>query len=252
MKSFFFNMSSLRAFLSILFLLSFNSLISQTKTFDVEDFKKVIVSPHIEVTFKQGNKESVIIESILETIGKFNAEVKNKTLELYLDGAKVTTKSEKEADNKRVPLYKGTVVKVIVIYKDAESFSLRGEERFLFESPINTQKITLNIYGESQVYLNDVTLKELKVNIYGESFLKINKGEIIDQKITAYGASNVNLLDVTSKKTKITAYGDGSFQFNVSDELKVTSYGEPTVTYKGDAQVKHGLSFGEVSIVKMN
>ena len=238
--------------LSISFFFSCSSLIAQSITLDVDAFKKVIVSPHIEVTFKKGDKQSVIIESISEPIEKLRADVKNKTLELFLDGAKVTTKSEKESENRRVPLYNGTVVKATVIYKDVETFSLRGEERFLFESPIDAQKITLNIYGESEVYLNEVTLKELKVSIYGESFLKIDKGEIDYQQIRAYGESNVNLLNVMSKKTKITAYGDGSFQFNVSEELKVTSYGEPTVTYKGDAKVKQGLSFGEVSIVKMN
>ena len=241
------------SFLAISFFLCLsNALMAQSKTFDVEGFNKVIVSPHIEVIFKKGDKESVIIESMTEPIEKLKVEVKNRTLQLYLEGAKVITKSEKESNHTNVPLYKGTVVKATVIYKDVESYSLRGEERFLFESPIDAQKMTLNIYGESEVYLNDVTLKELNVAIYGVSFLKINKGAIDYQKITAYGESHVNLLDVTSKKTKITAYGDGSFQFNVSDELKVTSYGEPTVTYKGDAQVKHGLSFGEVSIVKLN
>lgn len=252
MKSFSLKISSQLAILSMSFFLCFSSLMAQSQTFDVDGFNKVIVSPHIEIIFKKGDKESVIVESITEAIEKLNVEVKNKTLQLYLDGAQMTTKSEKETGDRSVPIYTGTVVKATVIYKDVETFSLRGEERFLFESPIDAQKITLNIYGESEVYFNETTLRELKVSIYGESFLKIGKGEIDYQQIRAYGESSVNLLDVSNKKTKITAYGDGSFQFNVSDELKVTSYGEPTVTYKGDAQVKHGLSFGESSIVKMN
>lgn len=152
MKSILLRSSSLLPILLISFFLSFSSLIAKSKTFDVDGFNKIIVSPHIEVTFKKGDNESVIIESISEPIGKFKAEVKNKTLQLYLDGAKVTTKSEKEANDRKVPLYTGTVVKAIVIYKEVETFSLRGEERFLFESPIDAQKITLNIYGESEVF----------------------------------------------------------------------------------------------------
>ena len=252
MKSISIKTSRLLSVLSIAFFLSFNTLLAQSKIFEVEGFNKVIVSPHIEVTFKKGDTESVIVESISEPIGKFNVEVKNRTLQLYLDGAKVITKSEKKSNYNKSPIYKGTVVKATVIYKEVETYSLRGEELFLFESPIKAEKLTFNIYGESEVYLKDVTLDELRVVIYGVSFLKIDKGAIAYQKITAYGESSINLLDVTSKRTNITAYGDGNFQFNVSDDLKVTSYGEPTVTYKGDAQVKHGLSFGEVSIVKMN
>jgi hypothetical protein len=243
---------SLLAIFIITFLLGPINGIAQSKTFEVDGFDKVVVSPHIEVTFKKGDKESVIVESSTEPIEKFNVEVEKGTLQLYLTDAKMTTKSEKADNYRSIPLYNGTVIRAIVTYKDVKEFSLRGEERFVFESPINSNKMELSIYGESQVQLNELTLKELKVAIYGESFLKIDKGNIEFQQIRAYGESSVNLLDVNSKRTKLTAYGDGSFQFNASEELKVTSYGEPTVTYKGDAKVKSGLSFGEVSIVKMN
>ena len=248
------NASSFKKFslLALSFLLISNSLKAQSKTFDIKGFDKVIVSPHIEVTFKKGEKESVIVESSTEPIEKLNVEVKNGTLQLYLTDAKVTTKSEKQDSQRKIPLYKGTVIKAIVTYKNVETFSLRGEERFFFESPIENKLLVLNIYGSTQVHLKNVTLEEFKVSIYGESFLKIEDGEIGFQKIRAYGASSVNLLEVDSRKTKLTAYGDGSFQFNASEELKVTSYGEPTVTYKGDAKVISGLSFGEVSIVKLN
>lgn len=240
--------------LAITLLLFSTTVFSQNRNIAVNSFNKVIVSPHIEVTFKTGEKEEVIIEHISEPLEKFHVEVKKHTLQLYLDGAEYTTKKdiEKSSKNRTVPLYKGTVVKVIVVYKKAVSFSLRGEERIVFDSPVNSDRMTLNIYGESQVYMNDVELKDLKITIYGESFFKIEKGTVENQKITAYGESNVNTLDAQSKSTKITAYGDGSFQFNVSDRLKIVSYGEPTVTYKGNARLDSGISIGEVEIVKLN
>jgi len=102
------------------------------------------------------------------------------------------------------------------------------------------------------VYLNDVTLQDLKVTIYGESYLKIQKGNIINQKITSYGESKVNTIEVDNKSTKVTAYGEPSFQFNVSEKLKIISYGEATVAYKGDAILDKGLSIGEVEIVKID
>lgn len=247
------NTMSSKIFTFTLLLVSMASF-AQQNIIAVKSFNKVIVSPHIEVVFKAGEKEEVIIEHSSEPIEKLHVEVKNNTLQLYLDGAQHTSKKDLEysSKNKNTPLYKGTVVKAIVVYKEAFTFSLRGEERILFESPIKSEKMTLNIYGESQVYMNDVTLKDLKVTIYGESFFKIEKGNIENQKIIAYGESNVNTLDAQSKSTKITAYGDGSFQFNVSDRLKIVSYGEPTVTYKGDATLDSGISIGEVEIVKLN
>jgi hypothetical protein len=55
---------------------------------------------------------------------------------------------------------------------------------------------------------------------------------------------------VLSMETKITAYGDGFFKLNVSKKIKVTSYGEATVLYKGNAQLKKGIVIGESTIRK--
>lgn len=227
---------------------------AQSKTYDVKKFDKVIISPHIEVIFKAGDEEKVIIEMLSEPLEEINVEVKGKTLQVYLDDAKTITKDDKEKSTKHktVPAYKGTVAKAIVYYKKVKTFSLRGEERFDFENAMISDKITFNIYGESQVYINDVTLKELRVTIYGESYLKIQKGSIENQRIIGYGESTVDLLQVNNHSTKITAYGDGSYQCNVSDKLKIVSFGEPTITYKGSAELENGLSIGEVDIVKMD
>jgi len=48
---------------------------AQTKIIAVEHFDKVIVSPHIQVDFIQGNEESVIIEDISIPMEKLNVEV---------------------------------------------------------------------------------------------------------------------------------------------------------------------------------
>jgi len=254
MNSFLKGKAVLIAMVSLVFFLNTSALKAQSKTFDVKNFDKVIISPHIEVVFKAGDKESVIIESMTEPINKIHVEVKGSTLHVYLDDAKMVTKSKKDDYNKNYKnqIYNGTVVKATVIYKKVKTFSLRGEERFEFESPIDANKLTLNIYGESQVYMNDVTVQDLKVTIYGESYLKIEKGNIVNQKITSYGESKVNTLEADNKSTKVTAYGEGSFQFNVSEKLKIISYGEATVAYKGDAVLDNGLSIGEVEIVKID
>ena len=57
--------------------------------------------------------------------------------------------------------------------------------------------------------------------------------------------------DVISEETKLTAYGDGIFKVNVSEKIKVSSYGEATVLYKGDAVLKKGIVLGESMIRKV-
>jgi len=237
------------------FLLFSNFSIAQTKVIDVDAFEKVVVSPHIEVTFVEGNKESVSIESITVPMEKMNVVVKNNTLSVYLDDAKITSNKRKGKHNGNVrntSIYNGTVVRATITYKKISSLDLRGEEKFVFKNNINRDKLRLNIYGESQVYMNEVDLNNLQVAIYGESYLEITKGSIENQKLTAYGESTVNTSNIENKETKLTAYGDGSFQLNVSKKLKISSYGEATITYSGNPEIDKGIIIGETKITRVN
>ena len=228
---------------------------AQIKTIDVEAFNKIIISSHIEVIFKQGEKESVSIESIKIPIEKLEVIVKNNTLQVYLEGAKITTgkkKEYKDGEKRRTSIYKGTIAKVIIIYKKINALDLRGEEKFVFESLLNSEKLDLKIYGESQVYMNLVAIQNLSASIYGESSLEIKQGEIEKQKFTTYGESSINVLNIENKETKLTTYGEGKFLFNVSEKLKVTSYGESTIKYTGNAILSKGIVIGETKITKIN
>jgi hypothetical protein len=240
--------------LILLLITNSNLLKAQSKTISVNDFNKVIISPHIQVIFKESDKEKVVIEDSELYFKKLNIEVKNKTLRLYLEDAKTTTKTIKvikDGQKRKVPIYKGTLIKAIIYYKKATTFSLRGEETIVFESPLNTTKIKLNIYGESQIYINEVHLKELEVSIYGESYLEIKKGNIENQKLIAYGESTINTINIDNDSTKITAYGDGNFQFNVLKKLKVTSFGEAHISYTGKPTIKKGIIIGETIIERI-
>lgn len=228
--------------------------VAQTVT-NVDHFDKVIISPHIEVTLIEGNEEKVTIENSTVGSDKINIEVNGRTLRIYLDGAKEVEKNEKAYENgKEVkrPLYTGTVVSATIMYKTLKELSVRGEETIVCKSALKGDKFRLKIYGESEVYLNEVSLAELRTTIYGESNLIIKAGSVTEQRYTAYGESTVNSLNINSHRTKITAYGDSNFQLNVSDEIKLTAYGEAIVEYKGNPAITKGLNLGEIRINKID
>ncbi|MFT7072284.1 head GIN domain-containing protein [Patiriisocius sp. Uisw_017] len=237
-----------------LFLFS-NHSAAQLKVIDVASFDKVIVSPHIQVIFREGAKESVTIESIKVPIEKLNVSVKNNTLSVYLEGAKITTGTKEEYVNHtkhRTSIYEGTIVRTIITYKTINSLDLRGEERFVFESMLDTKNLRLHIYGESHVFLHKVAIQNLKASIYGESYLEIMEGTVEKQKFTAYGETKINTLNIENTETRLTAYGDGTFNFNVSKRLKITSYGEATINYSGSPDLNKGIVIGESKITKVN
>lgn len=240
--------------LSLFFMLTCATIWAQSKTIDVNHFDKIVVSPHIQAIFVQGDKEQIQIESSTVSDDKINVEVNGKTLRIYLDGAKEVTKSQKVYKNghkRSKSIYNGTVLTITITYKTLTELSLRGEEKFVCESPLKGNRFRLKIYGESQVYFNQVDLDELHTTIYGESFLEIREGNIDSQKFIAYGETKINTLGINNKNTKIVAYGEGSYRVNVSDRLKVTAYGEATIAYEGNPDIDKGLVIGEATIQRI-
>ncbi|GMN07978.1 hypothetical protein MTsPCn5_33670 [Croceitalea sp. MTPC5] len=237
------------------FALFSSNAFAQVKNVTVANFKKVIVSPHIAVNFVEGASESVTVHTSTEPIDKLNIEVVGSTLRLYLDGAKTYTDSKNvKGDNYdyKVPIYKGTVITATVTYTTLKELSLRGEQKFICESPLTQPEFRLKIYGESEVYFNEVQFENLTTTIYGESYLELRSGSIDRQKITAYGETTINTLQVATNSTKITAFGEGSYRIAVKDRLKVTAYGEATVAYEGSPEVHKGIVIGEAKIQKIN
>ena len=227
---------------------------AQEKEVKVSSFDKVIISPHIEVTFLKGEEEMVIVEDADVPLDKLNIDVDGRTLKIYLEGAKTYTKSKKvkyDGNKGRHSLYHGTQVEVTVIYKKIKDLEIRGEELVILESPLVQDDLDLALYGETDVLIKSAELDNLMVALYGESSLKIEDGQVRFQKYKAYGESEVDALGITNSSAKITAFGESEFRINVSDRLKVTSYGEADVQYRGNPSIDKGVVLGENSITKI-
>lgn len=221
----------------------------------VKHFDKIIVSPHIAVHFIKGNEEKATILNSGMDKSKLHIDVNNGTLHIYLDGAKYNDRNETTYENgyrEKHSIYEGTVVTATIEYKTLNELSIRGEEEQVCESPLNGDKFTLKIYGESTVTLNEVHLNELQATIYGESSLEINSGTIKFQKYTSYGEGKINSVSIKGNSSHITAYGEAEFNINVSDDVKITAFGEAKLRYKGNPTITKGLHFGELHIKKLD
>ena len=246
-------MQIFRTILSAVFLLLAIAVTAQTKT--VDHFTKVIVSPYIQVTFVQGDEESVTINDIKVDQNKLHIEVNDKTLRIWLEGAKDIPKNEKDYSDDHVemhPLYNNTSVAATVTYKTLDALSVRGEEEHVCKSAIAGNKFTLKIYGESEMTFNEVNLQELQATLYGEGSLKIKSGSVKEQDYTCYGEGRINTLTISGNTSHITAYGDANVKINVSDRIKITSFGDAQVHYKGDPEVVKGLHIGDLLVDRMD
>lgn len=236
---------------SIILLLLFAMNVPAQSTTTVGHFDKVIISPHIQVTFVEGNEEAVTIEKSSVRDDKIKIEVKQGTLRLYLDGAKEITRNEKVDDNgnkvKR-PRYEGTVVTAIITYKTLDNLSIRGEQKIVCKSPLKGDLFKLRVYGASDVVFSEVHLGVLKAALYGESILEIHSGEIKDQQYQTYGESRVNSLGTKGNTSRIVTYGPSYFSLNVVQAIRITSYGDANLKYRGSPAITRGLLIGDVHI----
>lgn len=221
----------------------------------VATFDRVIVSPHVQVTFTQGDKESVTIEKSTVSRDKINIESNGRTLRVYLEGAKEVTKNEKrnEDEEKRSkPLYQGTVLTVAISYKTMHDLSVRGAETIHLKSKIDQDRFDLVMYGEAQVDIDQINLKTMHTTSYGESSLNLKSGSIDEQRFTSYGESKIDALAIKNSTSVATLYGEAELKLNASDQIKVTSFGEAKVGYKGSPAIKRGINIGKVNIYKID
>lgn len=238
---------------AILFVFAALTATAQTKK--VDHFTKVIVSPYIQVTFVEGDEESVTIDQINVDENKLHIEVNNNVLRIYLEGAKDIPRSEKDySDGYKTshPLYQNTTVVATVTYKTLTDLSLRGEEKQLCKSPIDVEKFTLKIYGESEVIFNELNAEELETTVYGEALLNLKSGTIKEQKYTCYGEGQINSLSVDGNSSRIVAFGEADFKINASDKIRITAYGDAKLHYKGNPDIEKGLHFGDMVIDKID
>jgi hypothetical protein len=234
-----------------LLMVSTGTLYSQT--INTRSFHKVIISPYIEATFVQGDKERVVINHSVVDRSKLHIETSNGTLRIYLEGAKVLPRESRDRRrNHDRPLYPTQAVTATIYYKKLDALSLRGEERFAFTSPLSAERFNLKLYGEPDITFAEVHINDLRTTLYGEGSVEMQSGSVNKQTYTCYGEGKINATGISGAEAKLTAYGESKFNLNVSERITITSFGEATLRYKGNAQLVKGINVGGVDVARLD
>ncbi|RYE15090.1 MAG: DUF2807 domain-containing protein [Sphingobacteriales bacterium] len=223
-----------------------------SQTINTRSFDKVIISPFIEATFIEGDQEQVVINSCIVDPKKLHVETKNGTLRVYLEGAKEIPRESRENRNSNRDLYPKHAVNATIYYKKLDALSLRGEESFTFPRKLSAERFTLTLYGESIITFADVHINELRATLYGEGSLEIQSGLVNTQIYTSYGEGKVTTTGIASNEAKLKAYGEAEFNVNVSERIKITSFGEAKLRYKGNPEIVKGLHVGGVDVARLD
>jgi hypothetical protein len=225
---------------------------NQPKTVAVDRFQKVIISPYIQATFVEGTTESVTVNNCIVDADKLHIEVNGNILRIYLEGAKEIPKNEQnENDHGNHHLYPNHAVVVTVSYKKLESLSVRGEETTLCQSPLSAKTFSLRIYGDSRVVFTEAHFAKMYTTMYGDGSLDIRSGDINRQHYTSFGDGKVYATAIGGRSAKLTSFGESEFRMNVTDRIKITSFGEAKLCYLGNPDIVKGLHFGGVTVSRL-
>ena len=222
----------------------------------VGPFHKVIISPYIQATFVQGDRESVTINSTIVDSSNLHVEVHGGTLRVYLDGAKDILHNLREdgSDGRGHSYhpYPNHAVIATIVYKKLDALSLRGSETFLCESPLSAKNFSLYVYGDSRVLFTEVHISRMYTTLYGESSLDIRSGEVKSQHYTSFGDGKILATTISGQSAKVVAFGDAEFRVNVSDWIKVTAFGDAKLRYLGNPAIVKGIHLGDMDLQKLD
>lgn len=228
------------------------SLSAQEITKELRSFSKIVASPKVNLILEKGDHEHVRLVYNNVTPDKINIEVKGRTLQIYLDDAKVTERLERIHPNEKRSIYQDAVITAYVTYTQLEGLEIRGNQELVCKSPIQAERFTLKAYGENEVRLSSVKTDYLKMSLYGENDIKIAGGKAEFQKYKLFGENKIDTQELRSYSTTANTFGESRIRLSTQDQLRINAFGESQISYNGNANVNRGLMFGNTQINKLN
>ncbi len=224
-------------------------------THHVNHFNHVVVSPFIDVVFKNSDEESItILESTIDTT-KIHAEVNNNKLEIYIEGFKAKVKANsiqsKECYESLNPENKAITVKLIVNYKKIDKIVLVSEEKFVFEDVVSNDTFLLKVVGNAKIVVNELIADEFKLQLFGKNDVEIMKGKTIKQSILTFGENEIRAQKAVSEKTKLISTGENKYKLNISNKLSITVFGRSLLHYVGNPKIFKNITIGNSIIEKI-
>lgn len=190
----------------------------------VTNFHGVQVGSGIDLVLTQGNAESckVITDENLQS--KVTVEVKNGTLEIYVDGNIRNTKE----------------LKVEVMFKNLDEISASGGSDITANGQIQFDQLELMSSGGSDIDLQ-VTGTNLEIAASGGSDVVLC-GDVKNCEVAISGGSDFKAQKLTINNCEIAASGGSDSYIYVKDAITVAASGGSDVHLSGNPAITKTLS----------
>lgn len=221
---------------------------AQIEVVNVDPFSSVMIHPYFEIELKKGPKEKVEIMSSNVDLGLINVELNGRTLHMYLEDAKVAFK-RMITDNFDEPYRDGTRVRAVVTYRDMDKLTIYGEEKVSVLNDIDQRKFQLKIYGDAEIDFQSIFASEFKVGMYGDNKLLVEGGDVSKQIYSMYGDNEIRAKKLSGSFLRLANFGDNKIYVGKQEYVRVTAFGDATVSYIGYPELDQRIAIGEMTYV---
>ena len=253
--------------LTLLFGLIQLAVLAQTLEKALPEFKKVVISPLIDVELVKGTSEGIqiVYENVEEN--EINIDVKGNTLRVYLNDARFRLKRT-YFERRYERHYSRAKIKAIITYRELNNIQIAGRNSLTCKDELTGKKLKVKVYDEAKVDFASLGTKKIRISTYGETNVEVEKVDANSMRIATYGDNDVyigsghagsqtfraygdNIIDargVRSTYIKVGFFGDNNLSIDADHEVKLTVLGEGDIRVHGDAYIKRSLVLGEPRI----
>jgi hypothetical protein len=212
-------------------------------------FDRIVVSPKIDLVLLPGETESIRITFTGVDAKNIIIDQSGRKVHVYLEDFKIFDKGEKRGSMfERRPRYRFASVTAYVTFKSLKLIETRGEGEVFCDGKIASKKLKIRAYGDTDTRLAYVEAKTVKARMYGDNTLKIREGEAGHVNYKLFGDNKIDSRGLESVTSNTTIYGDGRVSMNVTEEVRLNSFGDPSLFVMGSPIISKGIIIGEADI----
>jgi hypothetical protein len=191
----------------------------KTQIRNVSGFSGINISGGFNVEIKQGNTESVTLETDENLLDNIKTEVRNGVLHIH--------------NSKGMSTSKGLMVYLTL--KELNKVDVSGGVKVTGSSTFTTHTLDIDLSGGSKAYLA-LDVKYLKADMSGASRLTLT-GKAETATLELSGASNVEAKELEAINAKVRASGASKVKINAIDTLAINASGASIIHYKGNPNI---------------
>lgn len=197
-------------------------------------FSKLKTGGSWDVVIKKGDSPEVKLESKNLDLDRVVTEVKNNTLDVYLQKGN----------------YRNVDLKVFITYVDLESIQSSGSGNFKSQSDLQASDLEISLSGSGDASFENIDADDLSIRMSGSGNVHIKGGNIGNVEVEQSGSGNFRAIDLHAEQANISKSGSGNVSLGVDETLSVRSSGSGNVQYRGNPSVNDVRISGSGRVVK--